>query len=316
MPTMARATPEVEKPIDLLASVYQTYTESKIIVVGCLASWFLCRLNFGFAWLILILAFCRTQYNLSIRRVQRAIRDELRQYQTRKTLERGESVEWINIIMGKLWHLYERRLGDMVVRYVNAELARKGEVEGNPQRIVVHSLEVIEKPLRITKVKAYPKPGSPNLILEGQFSVTIQQPYGRQHLHFLDAPLVDLSIVHEQPDRKHHDLAVHIREFTGSGVMQLEFDFQTMHPHLLQPHLEIQGKPHMDCTIKTISHHHFPFHFAHQVDWRKVVERQIREGLGRVFHQPLPLPFNLFGEGIILKIMTGLWHWHRYRDEL
>lgn len=293
---------------DLLAAIQQTCSESKIIIVACLASWLLCRLNGGAVWLVFILACCRTQYNLSLRRVERAICDELRRYQAQKTLQHGESVEWINTIVGKLWHLYERQICDELVRYINAELARREGIEDNPQQVVIHSLEMIEQPLRITKVRTYSKSDSPNFILEGDFSVKIQQPHGHQHLHFLDAPLADLSIVHERPDRKHHDLAVQIKQFVGTGVVRLEFDLQSLHPHLLQPHLEIQEKPHMDCTIRTISHHHFPFHFAHHVDWRRVVEQQIREGLGRAFHQPLPLPFTFMGEGMMLKLMRALWH--------
>ena len=301
---------------DLMGTVQQVYSDSKIIVVGCLASWALCRLNFSFAWLFFILACCRTQYELYIRRVKRVARDEIYRYEARRTLKRGESVEWVNTLIGKLWHLYERRICDELVRYINTELAQKTDVQDNPQRVVIHSLEVIERPLRITKVQTYSKPDSPNFILKAHFRVDIEPLHGHQHLRFLDAPLVDMSIIHERPDRKHHDLSVQVRQFTGSGTVQLEFDFQSMRPHLLQPHLEIQEKPEMDCTIRPISLHHFPFHFAHQVDWRKVVERQIREGLGRAFHQPLPLPFNLLGEGLTLSIMRGLWHWHRYRDGL
>ena len=302
--------------LDLMDAVRQIYSDSKIIIVGCLASWVLCRLNFSFVWLLLILACCRTQYGLYIRRVKRVVRDEIYRYEARKTLQQGESVEWVNTIVGKLWHLYERRLCDELVRYINAELARKVDVEHNPQKVVIHSLEVIERPLRITKVKAYSKPNTPNFILEAYFLVDIEPIHGHQHLHFLEVPLVDMSIVHERPNRDHHDLSVQVRQFTGSGTVQLEFDFQSMHPHLLQPHLEIQEKPEMDCTIRTISHHHFPFHFAHHVDWRNVVERQIREGLKRTFHQPLPLPFNLLGEGLMFNIMRGLWYWKRYQEGL
>lgn len=318
MPTVTMSTTEGQKHHGLLgfiASVQQIYAESKIIILGCLASWLLCRSNFGLVWLLFILACCRTQYGLYIRRVKRIIRDEVYRYESRKTLQRGESAEWVNIVVGKLWHLYERRVCAELVRYVNAELARKTEGH-NPQRVIVHSMETIERPLQITKVKASSKPDSPNFVLEVHFRVDIEPVNGHQHLHFLDAPLIDMTVVHEHPDRKHSDLSVHIRQFTGSGIVQLEFDFQSMRPHLLRPHIEISEKPAMDCTIRTISQHHFPFHFSHSVDWRKTVERQIREGLSRAFHQPLPLPFNVFGESIMLSIMRGLWHWHRYRDGL
>lgn len=301
--------------VEFIHSVQQIYSESKVIIVGCLASWLLCRSKFGLVWLIFILACCRTHYGLYIRRVKRIIRDEVNRYESRKILQRGESAEWMNIIVKRLWHLYERRLCAELVRYVNAELARNTDGD-NPQRVVMHSVTGIERPLRITKIKSPCQPDSPNFFLEVHFQVDIEPVNGHQHLHFLDAPLIDMSIVHEHPDRKHNDLSVHVRQFTGSGVVQLEFDFRSMRPHLLRPHLEISEKPSMDCTIRTISQHHFPFHFAHSVDWRKTVERQIRDNLGRVFHQPLPLPFHLFGESVWLSIMRGLWHLHRYRDAL
>lgn len=301
--------------LDFIDSVQQIYAESKIIIVGCLASWVLCRSHFSLVWLFFILACCRTQYGLYTRRVKRIIRDEVCRYESQKLLHKGESVEWINIIVGRLWHLYERRICAELVRYVNAELARKTDGE-NPQQVVIQSLEGIERPLRVTKIKAPSKPESPNFFLEVHFRVDIEPVNGHQHLHFLDAPLIDLSVVHQHPGRKHNDLSVHVRQFTGSGIVQLEFDFQSLRPHLLRPHLEISEKPAMDCTIRTISQHHFPFHFSHSIDWRKTVERQIREGLGWAFHQPLPLPFNVFGESLWLSIMKGLWHLHRYRDGL
>lgn len=201
--------------LDLMDAVRQIYSDSKIIIVGCLASWVLCRLNFSFVWLLLILACCRTQYGLYIRRVKRVVRDEIYRYEARKALQQGESVEWVNTIVGKLWHLYERRLCDELVRYINAELARKVNVEHNRQKVVIHSLEVIERPLRITKVKTYSKPNTPNFILEAYFLVDIEPIHGHQHLHFLEVPLVDMSIVHERPNRDHHDLSVQVRSSQG-----------------------------------------------------------------------------------------------------
>ncbi|KAI9931407.1 hypothetical protein ASPWEDRAFT_66683 [Aspergillus wentii DTO 134E9] len=297
-----------EQPIDLVDVISQTYSESKIIVVACLTSWLLCRLNFGAAWLLLILAFLRTQHQLSLRRAERSIRDELIRGQAEKTLQKGESVEWINSVIGKLWHLYEPQICNQIVRYVNHELG--GQVDS--KKVVIHSLALFEQPLRVLKIKAYSKPNSPNFILDAEFCLKITPPDDhRVHLLEIGAhePLIDMAIVHTNTDdHKAHDLAVQVKNFTGTGVVRFEIDLESLHPHLLQPHIELEEKPKMDCTIRTISHHHFPFHFAHHVDWRRVVEMQIRAGLGRAFHQPLPLPFGIWGEGMMVKIMRGMWH--------
>ncbi|KAF7597390.1 hypothetical protein BBP40_006333 [Aspergillus hancockii] len=298
---------------DALGFVEQTYKESKLIIVGCLASWTLCRLNFRFIWLVLVLAVCRTQYQVSIHRVERAIRDELVRYHSQKTLQHGESLEWVNGILGRLWHLYQQRICDRIVQYINAGLAQRAE-DANAQKVVIHSLALVEQPLRFTKVMTYSKPQSRNVIFEGHFRVDLSPP--RDHrTHMLerhhDGPLIDMAIVHEKPDRKNHDLVVHVKQFTGTGIVRLEIDFEGLEPHILQPQIELQDQPHIDCTIKTVSQHHFPFHFAHHVDWVKVVEKQIREGLGWAFHRPLPLPFHFLGEKFWVKMMTWWWHFNR-----
>ncbi|KAE8151658.1 hypothetical protein BDV25DRAFT_152419 [Aspergillus avenaceus] len=298
---------------ETLDFIEQTCKESKLIIVACLVSWTLCRLHFRFIWLVFVLAVCRTQYQVSLRRIERAIRDELRRYHAQKVLQRGESVEWVNGILGRVWHIYQRRIVDELVRYVNTGLARR-DADASAQKVIIHSLALVEQPLRFTKVMTYQKPESRNFIFEGHFRVDLSPPEDHR-AHMLERihtePLLDMAIVHDKPDRKNHDLAVQVRHFTGTGVLRLEIDLEGLEPHILQPQIEMPEPPQIDCTIKTVSQHHFPFHFSHHVDWRKLVEMQIREGLGWAFHRPLPLPFHFFGEKFLVKMMTWWWHLNR-----
>ncbi|KAB8233412.1 uncharacterized protein BDW43DRAFT_86944 [Aspergillus alliaceus] len=305
--------PTLNETIDFIE---QTYKESKLIIVGCLASWALCRLHFRFVWLLLILAICRTQYQVSIRRVERAIRDELHRYHAQKILQHGESVEWVNSVLGQVWHLYQNRIADQIVKYINAGLAQRSD-DSSAQKVIIHSLAFVEQPIRFTKVITYSKAHSRNFIFEGHFQVDLKQPYDHR-MHMLERHgevLIDMAIVHEKPDRKNHDLIVHVKQFTGTGMLRLEIDLESLEPHILQPQIELQDHPQIDCTIRTVSQHHFPFHFAHHVDWRKVVEKQIREGLGLAFYRPLPLPFQFVGEKFLVKMMTWWWQLNRaYHD--
>ncbi|KAE8356683.1 hypothetical protein BDV28DRAFT_126734 [Aspergillus coremiiformis] len=302
---------------DVLEFIEQTYKESKLIIIGCLASWTLCRLNFRFFWLLFILAICRTQYQVSIRRVERAIRDELHRYHSQKVLQRGESIEWVNGILGRVWHLYQNQISDRIVQYINAGLAQRG-ADTSAQKVVIHSMALVKQPLRFTKVFAYTKPQSRNLIFEAHFRVDLSPP-SDPRTHSLEKahgePLIDMAIIHEKPDRKNHDLVVHVKRFTGSGILRLEIDLEGLEPHILQPQIELQDHPQIDCTVKTVSQHHFPFHIAHHVDWRKVVEKQIREGLGWAFHRPLPLPFHFLGEKFLVKMVTWWWQLNRGRHD-
>ncbi|KAE8383748.1 hypothetical protein BDV26DRAFT_250726 [Aspergillus bertholletiae] len=306
--------PRVPTISETLDFIEQTYKESKLIIVGCLVSWTLCRLHFRFVWLLIILAVCRTHYQVSIRRIERAIRDELHRYHSQKILQRGESVEWVNEALGRAWHLYQRQICKRLVQYVNAGLAQRSD-DSSPQKLVIHSLAVVDQPLRFTKVMIYSKPQSRNLIFEGHFRIDLRPPQD-QRMHLMDIvhtgePLIDLAIVHEKPDRKNHDLVVHIRQVTGAGIVRLEIDLERLEPHILEPQIELQDQPQIDCTIRSVSQHHFPFHFAHHIDWRRAVETQIREGLGWAFHRPLPLPFHFLGERFLVKMMTWWWQLSR-----
>ncbi|KAA8643713.1 hypothetical protein EYZ11_006329 [Aspergillus tanneri] len=296
---------------DTLDTLEQIYKESKVIVVGCLASWTLCRLNFSFPWLILLLAICRTYYQLSIQRVERAIRDELRRHHGSRKLQQGESIEWINVVFGRVWHLYQSRICDHIVRYVNSGLVRPGN-ETPAQKVIVQSLASMDQPVKFTKFIVHPKPDSPNLILEGRFQIDLTPPWvwnARRHLveRSHTEPLVNIAIVHRKQDHQQHDLMVQVKTFTGTGTLRLEFDLESAEPRIYPPQIELQDPPQIDCTMRTVSHHHFPFHFAHHVDWRKVVGMQIREGLGSAWHRPLPLPFLHLGERLVMRMMTWWW---------
>lgn len=298
---------------DALDTIEQIYKESKVIIFGCLASWTIYHLRLGVVGLILLLAVCRTYYELSLRRVERAIRDETRRYHAKHILHRGESVEWMNRILVRLWHLYQERICDHIVQYVNRGLAGRSDAPGaegeSPaQKVVIQSLALVEQPIRILHIRTYTRPESGNFVIEGTFRVDLAPPpdHHRRHLRTRE-PLVDLVIIHDkQQDRRQNDLAVQVRQFTGTGLVRLEIDFQGDEPHILQPQIELQGQPQIDCTYRSVSQHHFPFHFAHHIDWRKVVEVQIREGLGWAFHRPLPL-LHLLGGKLLIRMMTWWW---------
>ncbi|PYI02805.1 hypothetical protein BO78DRAFT_400323 [Aspergillus sclerotiicarbonarius CBS 121057] len=306
-----KLTPE---PFNFVELVQQTYDDSRVIFAVCLVSWIVGRLDLGLTWLLFVLAVCRTYAVVSLGRVQRIIRDECRRYHAYKILSRGETVEWANGVLQRFWHMYQNPICDHVVRYVNNGLARRMTLEdgGAPQKVVIQSLELIDLPLRFTRVFVHQKPSSPNLIIEGQFQVHLA-PHPSHH-HLIESsghPLIDLTIVHDKnardPHNRTHDLAVQVRQFTSTGSLRVELDLEGDHPALLQPQVDLQEHPKMDCTIKSISQHHFPLHFAHQVDWRRVVEMQLREGLGWAFHRPLLLPFTL-GERWVFRAMTWWWH--------
>ncbi|KAL5359247.1 hypothetical protein BJX96DRAFT_148057 [Aspergillus floccosus] len=294
---------------DALDTIEQIYKESKVIIFGCLASWTIYHLRLGVVGLILLLAVCRTYYELSLRRVERAIRDETRRYHAKHILHRGESVEWMNGILVRLWHLYQQRICDQIVQYVNRGLAGRPDTGEPPaQKVVIQSLALVEHPLRILHIHTYTRPESGNFVIEATFRVDLSPPPEHHRLHLRTRePLVDLVIVHDkQQDRRQHDLAVQVRQFTGTALVRLEIDFQGDEPQLLQPQIELQGQPQIDCTYRSVSQHHFPFHFAHHIDWRKVVEVQIREGLGWAFHRPLPL-LHLVGGKLLIRMVTWWW---------
>ncbi|RAH64993.1 uncharacterized protein BO66DRAFT_227932 [Aspergillus aculeatinus CBS 121060] len=303
------------EPADLIGSIEQTYTEARVIVLVCLASWLVGQFRFSFAWLLFVLAASRTYTKVSMKRMQRVVRDDCQRYHATKILAHGETINWVNEILQRLWHMNQAQISEQIVRYVNDGLARRTWTEPDtpPQKVILHSLALIELPLRMTRVFVHRKPSSPNLIFEGRFQVNLA-PHGSEHhglLEVFEHPLIDLTILrdvdehdrHRYHSHHHHNLAVQVRQFTSQGSLQIELDLEGEQPALLQPHIELQEQPKMDCTIKSISQHHFPFHFAHHVDWRRVVEMQLREGLGWAFRRPLPL-----GERWLIKMMTWWWH--------
>jgi Ca2+-dependent lipid-binding protein len=321
---MGKSTHTAYEFSNLVLTIEQTYSESKIIILGCLTSWTLCRLKFGCVWLILLLYICRTYYKLTTRRIKRAIRDETRRYHARKILAAGETVNWLNELLDRIWHLYEQPLCQQIVQHVNAGLSGGISIPGkpSPRRVVLHSLAPIEHPIHFTRVKVVQRPDSDTIILESEFTLRIRQLHTHGfHLfhHASNEPLVNLRVHHTDKKGADHDLEIQIRELVASGILRLEIDCSRSHPAILQPHIELRGQPNMDCSVRPLSHHTFPFEFEfpHHVDWRTVLEMQIREVLRRAFKTPLSLPLSLpfvglLGERVLVRTMRWLWQVERY----
>ncbi|KAF7114466.1 hypothetical protein CNMCM5793_008770 [Aspergillus hiratsukae] len=320
---MGKSTHTAYESSDLLLTIEETYSESKIIILGCLTSWILCRLNFGCIWLILLLYICRTYYELTTRRIHRAIRDETRRYHAQRILAAGETVNWLNELLDKIWYLYEQPLCQEIVQHVNAGLSgaitRPGEA--SPQRVVLHSLAAIEHPLHFNRVKIAQRPDSDIIIIESEFTLQVRQRHTHGlHLlhHTAHEPLINLRVYHtDRQKHADHDREIQIRELVAAGILRLEIDCSRSHPAILQPQIELRGQPKMDCSVRTLSHHNFPFEFAHHVDWRDILEMHIGEVLRRAFKSPLSLPLSWpfvgsLGERVLVRIMRWLWQVERY----
>ncbi|OJJ45896.1 hypothetical protein ASPZODRAFT_133764 [Penicilliopsis zonata CBS 506.65] len=327
----------------------QPLAECRVIVVVCLVSWTLSRLHWSPVWLLLVLAVCRTRHRVCLGRTERSLRDELERQEARQRSQtHGESVEWVNGLLDKLWTQYEQPLCARAVRYINGELA----ATASTQQIVLGAVETFPQPLRWNRVRvSSASPGSANLILEGEFEIEIAPPLvhrhrrhrhrhrsrsrsrSRQLLRRGQAPLVALSIRYNQTAvaAGQHDLAVQIYRFSSRGRVRVELVLDAEQPQILPPQIELADRPVLDCTLRTLHHEdhdlhdddddddderggkhrkhlHFPFHFAHHIDWRRVVESQIRAGLGRAFHEPLALT------AFWLRLTRWFWHFHEEKQ--
>ncbi|KAI0823080.1 hypothetical protein BC628DRAFT_1316681, partial [Trametes gibbosa] len=100
------------------------YPDATVVTVAAVATHVLTRFHFGWAWYLIILAFCHSHYSASMRRFRAHASDDiLRQLVKRRLAHRApkiESVEWLNKLLDRLWLVYEpnfsRTVGALVDR--------------------------------------------------------------------------------------------------------------------------------------------------------------------------------------------------------
>ena len=89
-----------------------------------MATHFLTKLNFGWGWLFIVLAFCSTYYTTSMHRLRRCSRDDIQRELVKTRLaSEAETADWINNFLDRFWQLYEPVLSQSIVQTVDQVLS-------------------------------------------------------------------------------------------------------------------------------------------------------------------------------------------------
>ena len=77
------------------------------ILFAVLATRFVTAIHLGFAWVLIILAFCAAYYNMSITRVRHRARDDIqRELVKTRLVTETESADWMNQFADRFWLMY------------------------------------------------------------------------------------------------------------------------------------------------------------------------------------------------------------------
>lgn len=80
------------------------YHNAGIILFAVLATRFITSIHLGFAWVIIILAFCAAYYTLSITRTRTRARDDIqRELVKTRLVTETESADWLNQFLDRFW---------------------------------------------------------------------------------------------------------------------------------------------------------------------------------------------------------------------
>lgn len=74
------------------------------ISFAVLATRFVTSVGLGFAWILIILAFCAAYYSVSIRRTRQRARDDIqRELVKTRLVTETESADWLNGFLDRFW---------------------------------------------------------------------------------------------------------------------------------------------------------------------------------------------------------------------
>ena len=264
-----------------------------VIFAGSFLSWAIARMGGGFAWIIIVLAFCGTYYRTSIRQTRLHIRDDINREMQKARLETDtESAEWINTFLVKFWVIYEPVLSATIVASVDQVLATTTPAFLDSLRLSKFTLGT--KPPRIEHVKTYPKSEDEIVLMDWKFSFTPNDTADltTKQLRTKVNPKVVLAIrVGKGVVGK--DLPILVEDISFSGLMRVKIRLMSNFPHVQVVDLSFLERPEFDYILKPIGGETFGFDIGNIPGLSGFIKEQVHANLGPMMYAPNVFTLNI-----------------------
>ncbi|EPQ61056.1 tricalbin [Gloeophyllum trabeum ATCC 11539] len=232
------------------------YHNAAIIIFAVFMSHFLTRFNFGWGWLLIVLACCSTYYSTSIRRVRRRARDDIQRELVKTRLaSEHETADWINNFLDRFWLIYEPVLSATIISSVDQILSVNTPAFLDSLRLTTFTLGT--KAPRIDKVRTFPKTADDIVMMDWGISFTPNETSDltERQKKLKVNPKIVLSI------RVGKGIAavtmpVLLEDITFTGLMRIKLKLMTNFPHVQTVDISFLEKPVIEYALKPIGGQH------------------------------------------------------------
>ncbi|TPX56100.1 hypothetical protein PhCBS80983_g04797 [Powellomyces hirtus] len=208
---------------------------------GIFWTWFLTKIGFGFAWVLLILVMVGGAFRRNQQRLRRKINNELNKQHAIKKLETdSETVEWMNLFLSRFWLIFEPSLSEGIK--LNDDL-----------RLTTFTLG--SQAPRVESIRCYPSTNDDILMMDWDlgFSPVDEDSMSKQERKTSDIRNSKIELTARVGKGVASiPLPVLVTEMEFRGKARIQLKFMTAFPHIKTVEFCLLDKPVIDFNVRPL----------------------------------------------------------------
>ncbi|KZT06296.1 tricalbin [Laetiporus sulphureus 93-53] len=251
------------------------------------------RFNFGWGWLLLLLAFCNTYYTTSMSRMRRRARDDIQRELVKTRLETEfESADWLNNFLDRFWLIYEPVLSQTIIASVDQILSTNCPTFLESLRLSTFTLGT--KAPRVDKVKTSPRTEDDVVLMDWAISFTPNDTSDMTKRQIKDKvnPKIVLS-VRVGKGIASATMPILLEDLSFSGILRVRMKLMTTFPHIQLVDLSFLEKPVIDWALKPIGGETFGFDISFIPGLSSFIRDTVHATLAPMMYAPNVFTLNL-----------------------
>ncbi|KAJ3158848.1 hypothetical protein HDU86_002536 [Geranomyces michiganensis] len=221
---------------------------------GVMWTWILTKLNFGFAWVLLILVMVGGAFRRNQKRLRRKINNELSKQLAIKKLETdAESVEWMNQFLTRFWLIFEPSLSEGIK--ANVDWILEANKPGFLDDLRLTTFTLGSQAPRVESIRSYPSTSDDILMMDWDlsFSPVDEESMSKQERQTSDVRHSKIELTARVgKGMASIPLPVLVTEMEFRGKARIQLKFMTAYPHIKTVDFCLLEKPVIDFNVRPL----------------------------------------------------------------
>ncbi|KAJ3161537.1 hypothetical protein HDU88_007342 [Geranomyces variabilis] len=221
---------------------------------GVVWTFILTKLNFGFAWVLLILVMVGGAFRRNQKRLRRKINNELSKQLAIKKLETdAESVEWMNLFLTRFWLIFEPSLSEGIK--TNVDWVLEANKPGFLDDLRLTTFTLGSQAPRVESIRSYPSTSDDILMMDWDlsFSPVDEESMSKQERQTSDIRHSKIELTARVgKGMASIPLPVLVTEMEFRGKARIQLKFMTAYPHIKTVEFCLLEKPVLDFNVRPL----------------------------------------------------------------